>query len=210
MTADPQVNKLETEILADARTKAERTIARAQNDAEKMRKKAQTLAASKREERLREAEVQAEAQARAILVEVEQEARRHWLLAREKCLDELLDQALEQASQAEGEERAPIPAQPAIEASTLGIASCWSKSRQPICTRHPAGSKPSPPSCSKRRPPSISLSGQPGHPRRPAMHDTDQARRFDNTYASRLRWMKTELRDLAAEPTLNSRRPARQ
>ena len=61
MTAEPQVNKLETEILADARTKAERTIARAQNDAEAMRKKAEALAASKREERLREAELQAEA-----------------------------------------------------------------------------------------------------------------------------------------------------
>ena len=51
-------------------------------------------------------QLQAEAQARSILVDVQQEARRHWLLAREKCLDELLDQALEQAFLAKGEERA--------------------------------------------------------------------------------------------------------
>jgi vacuolar-type H+-ATPase subunit E/Vma4 len=204
MTADPQVNKLETEILADARTKAERTIARAQNDAEKMRKKAQTLAASKREERLREAEVQAEAQARAILVEVEQEARRHWLLAREKCLDELLDQALEQASQAEGEERAQSLRNLAIEAlQALGPASCLveiASTDAAIVT--PAwlqtlatelfGEKTA-----------IDFTVQFNPDIRGGLQctTTDQARRFDNTYASRLRWMKTELRDLAAKPT---------
>ncbi len=204
MTADPQVNKLETEILADARTKAERTIARAQNDAETMRKKAQTLAASKREERLREAEIQADAKARSILVDVQQEARRHWLLEREKCLDELLDQALEQASQAEGEERVQSLRNLAIEAlQALGPASC-------LVEIAPADAALVTPAWLQNlaaelfgAQTAIDFTVQVNPDIRGGLQctTTDQTRRFDNTYASRLRWMKTELRDLAAKPT---------
>ncbi|HPY89130.1 MAG TPA: V-type ATP synthase subunit E [Lentisphaeria bacterium] len=204
MTAEPQVNKLETEILADARTKAERTIARAQNDAEAMRKKAEALAASKREERLREAELQAEAQARSILVDVQQEARRHWLLAREKCLDELLDQALEQAFLAKGEERAQSLRSLAIEAlQALGPMPC-------LVEIAPADATLVTPAWLQNlaaelfgAEAAIDFTVQVNPDIRGGLQctTTDHARRFDNTYASRLRWMKTELRDLAAKPT---------
>jgi len=204
MTADPQVNKLETEILADAKAKAERTVARAQNDADTLRTEAQNLATRKREERLREAEAQADARARAILVDVQQEARRHWLLQREKCLESLLGQALEQAFQASGEERSQSLRNLAVEAlQTLGPTPCLVEIAPadaalvtPAWLQNLAAELFGPQTA-------IDFTVQINPDLRGGLQCTtpDQARRFDNTYASRLRWMKTELRDLAAKTT---------
>jgi vacuolar-type H+-ATPase subunit E/Vma4 len=204
MTADPHVNKLEEEILADARNKAERILARAQNDADKLRAEAEALIARKREERLREAEAIAETRAKAILVEVQQDIRRHWLLQREKCLDELLELALKQASQAAGEERTASLRGLAAEAlQALGPVPCLvdiapadAALVSPAWLLELARELFGPQTAvafTVRPDPAIG-----GGLRFTAL---DQSRSFDNTYASRLRWMKTELRNLAARPT---------
>ena len=78
---NPQEDKLQAEILSDAKTRAERIIARANNDADKALRQAAEEIERNRQERLAEASAEAEMKCRSILVDIQQETRRRWLLA---------------------------------------------------------------------------------------------------------------------------------
>lgn len=93
-----QEEKLRQEILGDAKSRAERTIARAQNEADKTIEQAATDAERKRRERMSEAEDEARAQSHSIMLEVTRESRRHELLERERCLDDMFARALAAAA----------------------------------------------------------------------------------------------------------------
>ena len=197
MTEKYQEEKLRQEILGDAKTKADRTIARARNEAAKNIAKAKDDAAKKREARLEEANRDIESKCKAILLDVERESRRHWLLGRESCINEMLQKALEAASQTTGDEHAKSMAMLAEEAlraigpvamtvtfpsqdSTL-VTPQW---LQAIAEKVFGADN------------SASFTLNPQQDALPGIifaSDNGQ-RTFDNTYASRLDKMKDELR----------------
>ncbi|MBQ7650346.1 MAG: hypothetical protein IJS15_05260 [Victivallales bacterium] len=197
MTENYQEEKLRQEILGDARTKAERTVARARNEAAKNISRAKDDAARKREARLAEAETDIESKCKAILLDVARESRRHWLLGREACIDEILQKALQAASQTMGDEHARSMALLAEEAMrAIGPAAmtvifpaqdCALVTQdwlQAIASRA-FGSGHSAVFTLNPQPDAL-----PG-----IIFATDNGQRtFDNTYASRLAKMKDELR----------------
>ena len=204
MTADPQVHKLEQEILADANARAERIVARAKNDAAKLQADLETQAERKREERLQEAKNIAETETRSILQEAEQEIKRKWLQLRETSLEKVLFQAMEQATLSSGEERAASLRGLAREAlQALGSVDCQ-VSVAPADISMVTGEW--------LQDLSQGLVGAEALPTFTVQADSainggisfltaDGSRSFDNTYASRLHWMKTELRRLASQTT---------
>jgi len=197
MTETPQEEKLRQEILGDAKTKAERMLARAHNEAEKNISKARDDAAKKREARLADAERDIESKCKAILMDVERESRRHWLLGLEVRIDEMLQMALQAASQTTGElhvKSMTMLAEEALRAigpaamtvtfptqdSTL-VTRQWLQAiaEKVFGTGHSA---------------SFTLNPQPeALPGISFITDNGQ-RTFDNTYASRLDKMRDQLR----------------
>ncbi|HPY91436.1 MAG TPA: V-type ATP synthase subunit E family protein, partial [Lentisphaeria bacterium] len=103
---NPQEDKLQAEILSDAKTRAERIIARANNDADKALRQAAEEIERNRQERLAEASAEAEMKCRSILVDIQQETRRRWLLASESCLAGFLREALAAVERSDGIDRA--------------------------------------------------------------------------------------------------------
>jgi len=197
MTKNYQEEKLAQEILGDAKTKAERTIARARNEAAKNIDKAKDEAAKKREARLAEATRDIESKCKSILLDVERESRRHWLLKREACIEEMLQTALQTASQTTGDAHAKSMAMLAEEAfkaigpaaMTVTFPSQDSALVTPQWLQAIAekvfGAGYSAPFTLDPRPDAL-----PG-----IIFATDDGQRtFDNTYASRLAKMKDELR----------------
>jgi vacuolar-type H+-ATPase subunit E/Vma4 len=102
---NPQEDKLQAEIISDAKNRAERILARANNDADKARQQAAEENERSRQERLAEGEAEAEARCRSILVDIQQETRRRWLLASEARLAAFLHEALAAVERAEGIDR---------------------------------------------------------------------------------------------------------
>ncbi len=103
---NPQEDKLQAEILSDAKTRAERLIARANNDADKARQQAAEEIERNRQERLAEATAEAESKCRSIVVDIQQETRRRWLLASESCLAAFLREAQAAVERGDGIDRA--------------------------------------------------------------------------------------------------------
>ena len=202
MTDNYQEEKLRLEILGDAKTKAERTIARAKNEAAKNISKANDDAAKKRETRLKEANRDIEAKCKSILLDVERESRRHWLLAREACIDAMMQDALKAASETSGDEHAQSMAALAEEAlGAIGpaamtvtfptsdggiVTQAWLQGIAAKVLGEGNGA---------------SFTLNPQQDARPGISFvTDNGQRaFDNTYASRLAKMKDSLRLLVVE-----------
>jgi len=90
-----QEDKLQQEILSDARRKTKRVVERAERDAEKLVKAALRRQERAKQARLREAEHTADGESRAIRASIEFERTRHWLIAREEELDALFTAAVE-------------------------------------------------------------------------------------------------------------------
>ncbi len=197
MTENYQEEKLRQEILGDAKTKAERTIARARNEAEKNIAKARDEAAKKREARLVEATHDIEAKCKSILLDVERESRRHWLLGREACIEEMFQAALKAASQTSGEAHAKSMALLAEEAfRAIGPAAM-------TVTFPSQDSELVTPQWLQAIAEKVFGAGYSApftlDPRADALpgicFTTDDGQRtFDNTYASRLAKMKDQLR----------------
>lgn len=103
MPDNHQEDKLRQEILGDAKLNAERIIARAKNEAQKTIDAAQAEVNQKREERLREANEDIDAKCHSIMLDVQRESTRHWLLQREKCIDDMFQEAVRQAAETTGE-----------------------------------------------------------------------------------------------------------
>lgn len=197
MTDNHQEEKLRQEILGDAKTKAERIIARARNEAEKNISKAKDDAAKKREARLAEAERDIESKCKAILLDVERESRRHWLLGLESRIDEMLQKALQAASQTMGDDHAKSMAMLAEEAiraigpaamtvtfPTQDSALVTPQWLQGIAERVFGAGYSAP----------FTLDPEPDAQPGIIIATDDGQRTFDNTYASRLAKMKDELR----------------
>jgi vacuolar-type H+-ATPase subunit E/Vma4 len=114
--ANPQELKLRDEILADARKKAERTVARARSEAEKLLQEGQATLAARRDTRLAEARHSADERARAILAGIDQEIRAERLRRQELVLDEIFADARKRLRALPTDERRQILAALAREA----------------------------------------------------------------------------------------------
>lgn len=197
-----QEEKLRQEILGDAKVKAERTIARAKNEADKSVAKAMADSAKKKQDRMVEAQADADARCRAIMLEVQRETRRHWLLKREACLDEMFSGALATASSATGVERVKSLAMLAEEAiAAIGPAKMEVTFRtqdadvitipwlEAIAAKLFGADNEA----------AFALSAAPDAPAGISFATEDGRRTFDNTYASRLKKMKDDLRIIAVD-----------
>ena len=198
MPDNHQEDKLRQEILGDAKLNAERIIARAKNEAQKTIDAAQAEVNQKREERLREANEDIDAKCHSIMLDVQRESTRHWLLQREKCIDDMFQEAVRQAAETTGEAHEKSLQQLAEEAlAAIGpadmrvifnskdaaiITETWLRA---IAARL-FGEKAA----------QISFTLEPGDnaPAGIAFVTLDGARTFDNSYAARLRNMKDTLR----------------
>lgn len=89
-----QEQRLQQEILDDAKRRAGRLVSRAKRDAAKMRKAAEDEVEAARAQRLAAARKTAEDRYRAITARIRHEILRRWLTRREAALDELLNGAL--------------------------------------------------------------------------------------------------------------------
>ncbi len=191
-----QEEKLRQEILTDAKTKADRLLARARNKADKVVREATEAVASAREVRLQEVQEEIAAQRKAIEIDVARETHRHELLQREACLEELFAQALREVSAQTGEARAASYRKLAAEAlSAIGsgeVAVTFPAADAELVTEAwlagvaveaaPGGGF------------SFQLVPQEGAPAGLQFRRTDGTREFDNTYAARLAAMKDDLR----------------
>lgn len=197
-----QEEKLRQEILGDAKLKAERIIAKARNDAEAALKKAIVDAENNRLSRLDEAKADAENKAKSIRIEVQRETRRHWLLKREQCLDDMFASALDAAEKTGGQEHEKSMRMLAEEAiAALGqenmivsfpetdaelVTEAWLKeiAEAVFGSDNRAAFKLAP---SSNVPAGLLFT------------TVDGRKTFDNTYASRLLVMKDDLRLIAVD-----------
>ena len=93
---DGQEKRLEEEILADAREKAERLVARATADAATALKRAKTLNERRRTKALAETRKEAERKAENIVSGIWNEQRKMWLVRREAAIQEFLKGLLDE------------------------------------------------------------------------------------------------------------------
>ena len=199
---NPQEDKLQAEILSDAKTRAERIIARANNDADKALKQAAEEIERNRQERLAEAAAEAEMKCRSILVDIQQETRRRWLLASESCLAGFLREALAAVERSDGIDRARSLTLLAREAlAAIGPGDCE-------VVVGPADAAQATPEWLVAQ--ARELFGADDASRytvrtAPALRggliisSADGRRRFDNSYAVRLKRLWEELRSLACQ-----------
>ncbi|MBO4618978.1 MAG: V-type ATP synthase subunit E [Victivallales bacterium] len=88
---EDQERRLEEELRADAREKAERVVARATADAATALKRAKTLNERKRTKALAQSRAEAERKAENILAGIWNEQRKMWLMRREQAIQNFLD-----------------------------------------------------------------------------------------------------------------------
>jgi vacuolar-type H+-ATPase subunit E/Vma4 len=100
-----QEEKLQQEILQDARRKAERVVERAQKEAERLVQVVRRDQAKAAEALLASAAQDAHARARAILAGIRHDIQKQWLRCRESVLDRVLTDGLQRVEQGEGFDR---------------------------------------------------------------------------------------------------------
>lgn len=93
---DSQEKRLEEELRADARQKAEHVIARATADAATALKRAKTLNERRRAKALAQARAEAERKAENILAGIWNEQRKMWLMRREQAIQTFLNGVLDE------------------------------------------------------------------------------------------------------------------
>jgi len=103
--ANQQEEKLRQEILSDAQQKAERMVARAMVNGDRLVADARKNGEARLAKRLAEAEQRASERCSSIMLDVQREARRYRLTQRERLLEQLFAQALNQAENSQGEAR---------------------------------------------------------------------------------------------------------
>ncbi len=190
-----QEEKLQKEILADARTRAERIVARATTAAKSAKERAEKESRELREKSLAETKAEAEQKARNLLQGIWMEERRHWLVKREECLQAFLSSLLKDASGAPAGDKDRLASLGVLFREALAAMgeeramTAW-VSPVDLATVTPAW-----------------LSEQAGHPLPKVSVKADEAigggvrlcaddgsRLYDNTYAARLGRLQEEFR----------------
>lgn len=186
--------KLQQEILGDAQRKAERLLARARGDAEKALAQQRQEAGRSRSRRLEEAQREAEASARAITARIRHQVQSLWLQRRERCFDALfteMQEALENGQDIDRERSLRQLLQEALEAlgprpavlrvNTATAAVLTAAVVGEVQAGLPAAA---PLECQVDDSLTAGL----------LIESKDGLRRFDNTYATRLRRLRGALR----------------
>ena len=198
MPDNHQEDKLRQEILGDAKLKADRIVARAKNEAQKTIDAAKAEIAQKREDRLREANEDADAKCHSIMLDVQRESTRHWLLKREQCIDDMFQEAVRQAAETTGEAHQKSLLQLAEEAlAAIGPAEMrviFNSKDAAIVTETWLRAIAKRLFGEKASQTQFILEPDDDAPTGIAFATTDGARTFDNSYASRLRQMRDDLR----------------
>lgn len=118
-----QEEKLQQEILGDAKRRAERTLQRAKREADKASKAVESRIGDIRTERLADAERMATGRENAISAGIDHELMRRWLEVREAAFEQLFTECIEAVENGQGDERADSLRELAIEAvQALGRA----------------------------------------------------------------------------------------
>ena len=194
-----QESKLREEILGDARVKAERAWARARNEADALRRKCRREIAAHRTARLNEVSAAAREESNHLLLQVEQQTRALWLKRREESLDDLFAKAVAECAKLTGEQRERSLAA-LTEEALRGLGSLprltarfpsdcadfltvgWLRK----CAERALGADGAAMEFD------LDPHGEPGI----VLSTPDGRMCFDNTYRSRLRYLKEELRTM--------------
>ena len=192
-----QEDKLQGEILEDAKTKAERLIARAKNDADAVILNAQKEAEEKHRQRIQDAQQEAQSQTKTILAGIQMEISRRWLAKREQCIDNVLGKALEDACRATPDQRRQALMALAREAiRAIGNQPCKvtvSQQDQDIATPQwladLAGE-----TLGGQEPPQYTVTADQTMDGGIRLQTVDGRRTFDNSFQLRLSRMKDQLR----------------
>ncbi|NLF17141.1 MAG: hypothetical protein GX595_07775 [Lentisphaerae bacterium] len=186
--------KLQQEILSDAQRKAERLLARARSDAEKALAQQRQESGRSRSRRLAEAQREAETSARAITARIRHQVQSLWLQRRERCFDELFAAMLEDLENGQGIDRERSLRQLLQEAlEALGP-------RPAVLRLGPAAAAvltaAAVAEVQAALPAAAPLQRQvvDGLPGGLVVESSDGLRRFDNTYATRLKRLRGALR----------------
>lgn len=102
---DSQEQRLQQEIYADAKKKAERIRAKALAEKDRMLAKCQQEMATKREERLAEVDAEIAQQERSLQNSLGMEKRKRWLQKREESIQQLFLQVQQLAEESAGQQR---------------------------------------------------------------------------------------------------------
>jgi len=193
-----QEEKLQEEILKDAQRKSERTIQRAERDAAKASKAVEDRVAVVRAERLETAERVAAEKERAITASIDHEIMRQWLTVREKAFETLFSESLQAVEASEGSDRGESLRALALEAiRELGPDELIIHARPGDMSALDDGAlKVLLAEAGDAFAGKATLAVEPDGEMAAGVvvRTADGRKRFDNTYATRLRRMKQDLR----------------
>ncbi|MBR6373842.1 MAG: hypothetical protein IKS20_11735 [Victivallales bacterium] len=202
MIEKEQEQRLRDEIIGEAKTKAERLLARARNDASKIVEKAKREAAAKRKERMAEVEKEMAHKCGAIVRGVETELKRHWLAGREERLEAMLATALEKAASTIGEAHKRSMALLANEA-ILALGPChvqvYFPEKDAALVTEEWLAAIAKKAFDKETDFAFQLCPSPDAPAGLRFVTLDGRKEFDNTYASRLEKMKDSIRVMLSD-----------
>lgn len=105
MESQSQEDRLQQEILAEAKSRADKIVARAQSAANSAKARAEKEAAALRERTLEQSKKEYEQKARNIIQGIWMEERKMWLRKREECLEAFFGSLLKEAQELEGGDR---------------------------------------------------------------------------------------------------------
>lgn len=198
-----QEERLQQEIIADAKKKAERILARAQADRERALKKMHKDLEAKRQERLDEVEREIAAYERHLRNGLSMERRRRWLAKREESIQKLFAETLRLAEESSGktrEESLRVLAEEALAQLGPGayrvvfapgdsglVNEAWLRER----SKNALGKEAE--ACR------FELSADQALKAGIRFEAADQSRSFDNSLSSRLKLLQNELRNMLAE-----------
>lgn len=200
---DSQEQRLQQEIYADAKKKAERVRAKALTERDRLLAKCQQDIATRREERMAEVADEIAQQRRNLQNSLGMEKRKRWLLKREESIQQLFAQVQELAEKSSGSQREESLARLAEEALTALqsgdylvqfaeadaslVNTDWLSQRAQKALHKQAGE------CRFSLQPSAEIKGGI------RFLANDQTRLFDNTFASRMQLLQDQMRGMLAE-----------
>jgi len=196
-------SKLQQEILSDAQRKADRIIGRAHSDSDKALTAVREEHARLRDQQLQEARREADEKARAITARVRHEIQRRWLTLREEGFDQLFSSLLTTLEQGTGIDRQRSLRQLLQEAlAAIGPRDAVVR-LNPACAALLTDAVVA--DVAAALPPGVrgsaTLRRQVDDALRPGVvvESVDGQRFFDNTYATRLGRLRSDLRALVSE-----------
>ncbi len=188
-----QEERLQQEILSEAKKRASRLVARATADAAQARERWEKDSAQVRENTLARSRQEAERDARNLLQGVWMEERRLWLRKREECLQAFFQSVLEEAAGLPADDRDRRASLESLAREAL-LAMGDREMKAQVAEKDLALATPQWLSQLAGRPLSLQVEADPAVAGGIRLVALDGSRTYDNTYGARLGRLQEEFR----------------